>query len=91
MGYKIEEICSLAELISALEADFESYGGSVWYRGQTKEFHKLLPYYLRDNFASETTLLSAFKQNAIMLAEKQPTNSFDWMFLMQHYGMIWLH
>lgn len=87
MSYKIIDINSLTELIDALQVDFQDYGGSVWYRGQTKETHPLLPSYLRADYAPETTLLSAFKQNASMLTDKQPTNSFDWMFLMQHYGI----
>lgn len=62
-------------------------GGSIWYRGQTKDSYSLLPSYLRNSYAPETTLLSAFKQNATMLADKQPKNNFDWMFLMQHYGI----
>lgn len=81
-------ISSLADLIGVLEEDFKDYGGSIWYRGQTNEKYSLLPSYLRSgSFASEKTLLSAFKQNATMLTSKQPANSFDWMFLMQHYGI----
>jgi hypothetical protein len=87
MAYSIKEISSLTELINELENDFTGYGGSVWYRGQTKESYTLLPSYLRNSNAPETTLLSAFKQNASMLTSTQPNNKFDWMFLMQHYGI----
>lgn len=87
MSFIEKNINSLTDLISELEIDFGSYGGSVWYRGQTKESYTLLPSYLRDKNAPESTLLSAFKQNATMLTNKQPTNSFDWMFMMQHYGI----
>lgn len=88
MCYQVKQIDSLTKLIEELEIDFDDYGGSVWYRGQTQESHKLLPSYLRDpSYAPETTILSAFKQNATMLTNKQPVNSFDWMFLMQHYGI----
>jgi hypothetical protein len=86
-AYKVTNISTLAMLIEELEIDFKDYGGSVWYRGQTKESHTLLPSYLRDEYATEKTILSAFKQNATMLANTQPSNSFDWMFLMQHYGI----
>ncbi len=89
--YEIREVESLSSFITKLEEDYSSYNGSVWYRGQSNATYKLLPSYTRDKetkrFAPETTLLSAFKQNAIMLTSKQPTNSFDWMFLMQHYGI----
>jgi len=43
---------------------------------------------LRENYNdSEATLLARFKQSAAMLAERIPTTSFDWTFLMQHYGV----
>jgi len=87
MSYTEKNITSLTQLIEELEKDYGEYDGSVWYRGQTKSSHNLMPSYLRDNYHSETTLLSAFKQNATMLTDKQPTNSFDWMFIMQHYGI----
>jgi hypothetical protein len=81
-------VTSLSTFIEHVSTDFSTYQGSVWYRGQSDETFKLLPSYLRtDTFAPETTLLSAFKQNAIMLTDRQPSNSFDWMFLMQHYGV----
>lgn len=88
MSYTTKNITSLNEFIDAIDTDFSAYNGSVWYRGQSDESYKLLPSYMRsNNYASETSLLSAFKQNAIMLADIQPSNSFDWMFLMQHYGI----
>ncbi|MEA2017359.1 MAG: FRG domain-containing protein [Campylobacterota bacterium] len=89
--YETREIESLNGFISELEKDYSNYDGSVWYRGQSNATYKLLPSYTRDKdvkeYPPETTLLSAFKQNAIMLTSKQPTNSFDRMFLMQHYGI----
>lgn len=88
MSYKVVSIESLNQFIDSLEADFADYNGSVWYRGQSNASYKLLPSYLRkDTIAPETSLLSAFKQNAIMLTERQPATSFEWMFLMQHYGV----
>lgn len=87
MSCQVKEINSLMKLIEELELDFGEYGGSVWYRGQTKASHTLLPSYLRERYSPEKTLLSAFKQNATMLTDKQPNNSFDWMFVMQHYGV----
>lgn len=87
MSCERRDINSFIELIEMLEKDFGDYGGSIWYRGQTKSSHSLLPSYLRIEHSTEKTLLSAFKQNATMLTDKQPSNSFDWMFVMQHYGI----
>jgi FRG domain len=36
---------------------------------------------------SETTLLTRFKQSAVMLTDRHQSSSFDWMFMMQHYGV----
>ncbi len=89
MAYTTHDIDTLSDFINLLDAEFSEYNGSVWYRGQSNANWKLLPSYLRtsDRASSESTLLAAFKQNAVMLTEKQPSNSFDWMFLMQHYGI----
>lgn len=87
MAYQTKNIDSLTRLIEELEVDLEGYGGSVWYRGQTNDSYTLLPSYLRDDFAPEKTLLSAFKQNATMLTNQHPVSSFDWLFVMQHYGI----
>lgn len=40
-----------------------------------------------ESIVSETTLLNRFKQSAAMLADRRPETSFDWTFLMQHYGV----
>jgi hypothetical protein len=88
MAYTTHDIDTLSDFITLLDAEFSEYNGSVWYRGQSNASWKLLPSYLREGKgSSESTLLAAFKQNAVMLMDKQLSNSFDWMFLMQHYGI----
>ncbi|MFN7169074.1 MAG: FRG domain-containing protein [Pannonibacter sp.] len=60
----------------------------TWFRGQSDASWQLLPGFLRNETqVSETTLLNRFKQSAAMLAESRPQSSFDWTFLMQHYGV----
>jgi len=82
------EISSVPELIAALERDHKDYKGSIWFRGHAKKSWKLNPGYLRlENPPSESTLLKRFKQSAAMLLERDPKDSFDWLFLMQHYGL----
>lgn len=82
------EISSVPDLINALERDHKEYKGAIWFRGQATESWKLSPGYLRlTNPPSESTLLKRFKQNAAMLLDRDPKDSFDWMFLMQHYGL----
>lgn len=82
------EIKSVPELIGALERDHKDYKGALWFRGHACKDWKLAPSYLRlTNAPSESTLLKRFKQSAAMLLDRDPKDSFDWLFLMQHYGL----
>lgn len=81
-------INSIQELIAALEEDLSDYSGSYWYRGQGNAEWTLIPgYYRLEEAPSESTLLKKFKQSAAMLTSKSINDPFDWMFLMQHYGV----
>lgn len=56
--------------------------------GARSQAWKLLPGLLRQvNKMSEASLLARFKQSAALLTVAKPANSFDWVFLMQHYGV----
>ena len=81
-------ITSIEELIVALDTDNTGYTGPIWYRGQANKSWPLVPGYFRLSKApSESTLIKQFRQNASMLIDKTPKASFDWLFLMQHYGV----
>lgn len=83
-----KEITSIGSLLDALNEDNDGYVGSVWYRGQDDADWPLAPGYVRlDTPPSEATLLKRFKQSAAMLIGSAPRDSFDWLFLMQHYGV----
>lgn len=78
-------INSIAELIANLSSDYQ---GAIWYRGQSVAEWRLEPgIYRYHSRPSETTLLKKFKQSAAMLIDMHPNNSFEWLFLMQHYGV----
>lgn len=82
------EVNSIPELIATLERDHKDYLGAIWFRGQASQRWPLLPGYLRLlNAPSESTLLKRFKQSAAMLLDRDPKDTFDWLFLMQHYGL----
>ncbi|MBZ9880888.1 FRG domain-containing protein [Mesorhizobium sp. CA10] len=82
------KINNVSEFLDALRADQNKDAGSVWFRGHAEAEWKLIPGLLRSTAeTSETTLLNRFRQSAAMLAERRPENSFDWTFLMQHYGV----
>ncbi|MGS0706222.1 FRG domain-containing protein [Acinetobacter sp. ANC 3781] len=79
-------VSSIEELISALSQ--LSNWEIKWYRGQGNKDWNLIPIFLRQNArTSEKTIVNRFMQNASMLLENKPNTYFDWMFLMQHYGV----
>lgn len=82
------EINSVQELLKVLEDVKKESDQTIWYRGQGCSGWSLTPYYLRlDGRQSEATFLKRFKQSAAMLIDTNPKESFDWLFLMQHYGV----
>lgn len=84
----MKEITCVSDLIEILKADNANYGGDLWYRGQGEYSWNLSPGLLRLTDApSENSFLTRFKQSAAMLIDRHPKDSFDWMFLMQHYGV----
>lgn len=81
-------ITSIQDLLVKLEEINQKNPSATWYRGQAFKKWTLTPYYLRlDGSQSESTLLKRFKQSAAMLINTAPKESFDWLFLMQHYGV----
>jgi hypothetical protein len=81
-------INSVQDLLLALAEDNKAYSGAVWYRGHADNEWGLTPGYFRlKNAPSESTLIKRFKQSAAMLIDGSPKTSFDWLFLMQHYGV----
>ncbi len=82
-----KKINLVQELIEHLEGDNEGYDGAHWYRGQSNEAWSLLPGYFRNNYVPESSLIKRFKQSASLLVDTTPHTSFDWLFLMQHYGV----
>jgi hypothetical protein len=82
------EVKSIAEFLDALRADQD--GKATWFRGHSDASWTLMPGILRPTSGlglSEGSSLARFRQSAAMLTERLPTTSFDWTFLMQHYGV----
>jgi len=83
-----KEINSISDLIDILKTDFEGFNEDIWFRGQSNYKWNLSPGLMRLSEApSEGTLLTRFKQSAGMLINASPKDDFDWLFLMQHYGV----
>ena len=82
------QISNVADFITAIRTDQNARPGTIWFRGHADARWQLLPGFMRSTSeTSETTLLNRFRQSAAMLAERRPATSFDWTFLMQHYGV----
>ena len=83
-----KEITSIGSLIENLNEDIGDYDEDVWFRGEACFDWKLLPGIFRsEKKISEEILLTRFRQSASMLIDTSPKSDFDWMFLMQHYGV----
>lgn len=92
---KTRQISSLKEYISFVEAWRENRSGPVWYRGCGKTSHVLSPSLYRhepskaieDLMTMEKKLLSRFQQRSIPFLSRYMGNNWEWLFLMQHYGV----
>lgn len=61
----------------------------VWYRGHSVDGWKLVPSVARTKATldAEFTLIKRFKQNALPFIQRRPVDEWEWMFLLQHYGV----
>lgn len=81
------EISNIQTFVEAI-SDYRDPSDTIWFRGHSKDQYKLVPGYYRQNYrTSEETLVTRFKQSASLMVENTPRDEFDWMFLMQHYGV----
>lgn len=84
----VEEIKSISNLITILKNQRKKFDEDIWFRGQSDIDWTLSPGILRlSKTTSESSLLTRFKQSAAMLINKSTKDDFDWLFLMQHYGV----
>jgi len=83
------EIRSVSEYIGVLKK--VPSRKRVWFRGQTDKSWPLLPGLARPRYRryDEHALLTTFRQNgrALVPAGMTVSNDWDWMLLMQHYGV----
>lgn len=88
MRHKDKQIKSIKDLINALVKTVPQ-GEMIWFRGQADKTWLLNPSLSRLNKSIDTelALIKRFKQNAIPLAKMKPMSEWEWLFLMQHYGL----
>lgn len=84
----MDKIESVADYLAQLKALKRTPGQMPWYRGHADCSWSLLPAYQRlRNPAPESVLINRFRQNANLLITHRPKSNFEWLFLMQHYGV----
>ena len=88
MKYEVTNISTVGELISSLRGHIDDFIGPVWFRGQADTDWSLEPRLMRIvPLPSETYFLNRFKQDASIILGHFPKTEFEWLFLMQHYGV----
>jgi hypothetical protein len=82
------KIKSVSEFLAALKSRRVRNNPWLWYRGHADKTWALLPAYQRlRKPPPESVLMNKFKQNANLLLAHQPKSAFEWLFIMQHYGV----
>ncbi|MCE9641038.1 MAG: FRG domain-containing protein [Betaproteobacteria bacterium] len=88
MAIKRRSIKSLGDFIKKLKTDLKGVDEPLWFRGHSMAKWELIPTYHRlKNPPPESVLINRFKQNANLLITQKMANDFDWLFVMQHYGV----
>ena len=87
MAFRAYKIKSIAELLKKLPV-VHGPEKTVWYRGHADHAWHLEPSLSRlKKLESEAQLIKQFKQNAFQFLDKPPETEWEWIFLMQHYGV----
>ena len=92
---KVRSVDSLEDYISFVEKLRAKRSKRLWYRGCGKASHNLKPSLYRhkkrqtidDILALEKELLARFQQRSIPFHSRPLTDNWEWLFLMQHYGV----
>ena len=80
-------ICSISDLLSILKDYVADHNEPVWFRGHSNKDWTLLPSLLRIPHQPEENYITKFQQNATMLLNPLPANSWEWLFVMRHYDV----
>lgn len=82
-------IRTIGDLLGVLPVVFGNPKKIVWFRGQASDRWKLLPSIMRapNNVDDEMVLFKRFKQHSFPFLDRIPSEEWEWLFLMQHYGV----
>lgn len=84
----MKSISGIAELLKKLPTVVRPKD-MVWFRGEGSMSFKLLPSICRSpcSLEHEPALIKRFRQNAFPFLTNIPRTEWEWLFLMQHYGV----
>lgn len=88
MRYRDRRIKNISALVRAL-GEHRAEGEEVWFRGHANVEWDLVPTIARERFteANERDSIARFRRDAIQFLDRAPTDEWDWVFLMRHYGV----
>lgn len=89
MSIQQHTISSISDLLKILPKVFGSPKKIVWFRGHACENWQLLPSIMRppNKVDDEMVLMKRFKQHSFPFLERIPQTEWEWLFIMQHYGV----
>jgi len=84
-NFDVENIGDYQKAIDSVRKDFTN----CWFRGLTDKKYNLEPSIYRKPYKPEleATFLGQFKSQAPPFLKNLPVNDWEWLFLMQHYGV----
>jgi hypothetical protein len=88
-------ISNLVQFLSLVETIRDSPSQALWFRGVGDSKHGLVPSLYRhvksksieEYIAIEESVIQTFQQRSIPFLERDVDKAWDWLFLMQHYGV----
>ncbi|RZK12019.1 MAG: FRG domain-containing protein [Flavobacterium sp.] len=88
MRFNTDKVESISDLLVKLQGHIGNYTGPVWFRGQGDMNWSLVPKLMRlAQQLPESHYFNRFKQDASFILNTHPKSEFEWLFLMQHYGV----
>ena len=90
-----KSVSSYKEFVAFLEDLRASLDRPLWFRGCGKKSYELKPSLYRHKYTKniedfmklEESLIQRFQQRSIPFNSREMKNSWEWLFLMQHYGI----
>lgn len=87
MKFEDRQLTSVGEMIALLAND-KPNRERLWFRGQADRAWDLAPSLSRlGGVEAELTLFKRFKQNALPFVSDRPQTEWEWLFVMQHFGL----